>query len=103
MAPNLLLKFLGTFLPSVAFGWYKSEGSDDRFCSHDTHRQWFDQGGWYDRKELSFRQIIDLTFVGSMGPPGGGRQLITPRFIRHFNVIGYVEMSDASKVRRIID
>jgi hypothetical protein len=62
---------------------------------HD--RQWFDQSGWFDRKELTFRQIIDITFVGSMGPPGGGKQIITPRFIRHFNVVGYVEMSDASK------
>lgn len=60
-------------------------------------RQWFDQGGWYDRKDLSFRKLIDLTFVASMGPPGGGRQEITPRFLRHFNIIGYVEMSDSSK------
>jgi dynein heavy chain, axonemal len=60
-------------------------------------RQWFDQGGWYDRKDLSFRRIIDLTFVCSMGPPGGGRQDVTARFIRHFNMIGYVEMSDSSK------
>eukprot|EP00968_Pinguiococcus_pyrenoidosus_P017694 scaffold1786_cov250-Pinguiococcus_pyrenoidosus.AAC.1 len=60
-------------------------------------RQWFDQGGWYDRKELSFRKIIDLTFVGSMGPPGGGKQEITPRFTRHFNIIGYVDLSDTSK------
>jgi dynein heavy chain len=60
-------------------------------------RQWFDQGGWYDRKDLSFRKIVDLTFITSMGPPGGGRQEITARFLRHFNVIGYVEMSDSSK------
>ena len=60
-------------------------------------RQWFDQGGWYDRKDLSFRKLIDLTFVASMGPPGGGRQEVTARFLRHFNVIGYVEMSDSSK------
>ena len=60
-------------------------------------RQWFDQGGWYDRKDLTFRRIIDLTFVASMGPPGGGRQDVTARFIRHFNMIGYVEMSDNSK------
>lgn len=36
-------------------------------------RQWFDQDGWYDRKELTFRKIIDVTMVCSMGPPGGGR------------------------------
>jgi dynein heavy chain len=60
-------------------------------------RQWFDQGGWYDRKDLIFRKIIDLTFVCSMGPPGGGKQMITDRFLRHFNMIGYVEMSDNSQ------
>eukprot|EP01031_Cornospumella_fuschlensis_P032177 gene32177-38921_t len=60
-------------------------------------RQWFDQDGWYDRKDLSFRKLIDLTFVASMGPPGGGRQEVTARFLRHFNIIGYVEMSDSSK------
>ncbi|DBA03742.1 TPA: hypothetical protein N0F65_004159 [Lagenidium giganteum] len=60
-------------------------------------RQWFDQGGWYDRKLLVFRTIIDVVFVTSMGPPGGGRNPITPRFVRHFNIIGYTEMSDDSK------
>ncbi|GLE01654.1 hypothetical protein PINS_up010488 [Pythium insidiosum] len=60
-------------------------------------RQWFDQGGWYDRKLLQFRTIIDVVFVCSMGPPGGGRNPITPRFVRHFNIVGYTEMSDASK------
>ncbi|KAJ0398628.1 hypothetical protein P43SY_007486 [Pythium insidiosum] len=60
-------------------------------------RQWFDQGGWYDRKLLQFRTIIDVVFVCSMGPPGGGRNPITPRFVRHFNIVGYTEMSDSSK------
>ncbi|CAM9919893.1 unnamed protein product, partial [Hapterophycus canaliculatus] len=60
-------------------------------------RQWFDQEGWYDRKELTYRKIIDVTMVCSMGPPGGGRAHVTPRFIRHFNVIGYVNMSDDDK------
>ena len=32
-----------------------------------------------------------------MGPSSGGRQEVTPRFMRHFNIIGYVEMSDSSK------
>ncbi|KAK1936683.1 Dynein heavy chain 1 [Phytophthora citrophthora] len=60
-------------------------------------RQWFDQGGWYDRKLLTFRTIIDIVFVCSMGPPGGGRNPITQRFVRHFNIVGYTEMSNESK------
>jgi len=60
-------------------------------------RQWFDQSGWYDRKALVFRRIIDTSFVSSMGPPGGGRNPITPRFLRHFIMIGYAQISDESK------
>jgi dynein heavy chain len=34
-------------------------------------RQWFDHGGWYERKPpCAFRSIVDTQFVGSMGPPG---------------------------------
>ncbi|KAL7993493.1 putative dynein heavy chain region D6 P-loop domain, dynein heavy chain, domain-2 [Plasmopara halstedii] len=61
-------------------------------------RQWFDQGGWYDRKLLVFRSIIDILFVASMGPPGGGRNPITSRLVRHFNVVGYAELGDDSKM-----
>eukprot|EP00947_MAST-08B_sp_MAST-8B-sp1_P002409 g2409.t1 len=60
-------------------------------------RQCISQGGWYDRKTLTFRRIIDRTFVSSMGPPGGGRNPITARMKRWFNIIGYVEMDRESK------
>ena len=30
--------------------------------------------------------------LSAMGPPGGGRTFITPRLIRHFNVIAYTEL-----------
>lgn len=60
-------------------------------------RQWFDQEGWYDRKALVFRSIVDIQVVASMGPPGGGRNPITARLVRHFNVIGYAELGDESK------
>lgn len=44
-----------------------------------------DSGGWYDNKEKEkpFKNIIDVTFVAAMGPPGGGRSFITPRMLGH--------------------
>ena len=55
--------------------------------------------GWYDRKEIgSFRQIVDVNFVGAMGPPGGGRNPITARLLRHFHFIAFPEMEDDAKV-----
>jgi dynein heavy chain len=59
-------------------------------------RQWFDNGGWYDRKALEMRKIIDIIMVCACGPPGGGRNHVTARFYRHFNIINYVDMSDQS-------
>ncbi|CCI45148.1 unnamed protein product [Albugo candida] len=60
-------------------------------------RQWFDQGGWYDRKTLAFRSIVDIVFVSSMGPPGGGRNTLSRRLLRHFNIIGTTEIAADSK------
>ncbi|KAI8999183.1 dynein heavy chain and region D6 of dynein motor-domain-containing protein [Gaertneriomyces semiglobifer] len=60
-------------------------------------RQWMDCGGWYDRTNIGqFKEISDLTMVAAMGPPGGGRNPVTPRFTRHFNLLPFVEMDDAS-------
>lgn len=60
-------------------------------------RQWFDHTGWYELKPpCPFRQIVDTQFVGSMGPPGGGRNPVTNRLLRHFNFISFTEMSDNS-------
>uniref|UniRef100_A0A6I8P5E1 Dynein axonemal heavy chain 1 n=1 Tax=Ornithorhynchus anatinus TaxID=9258 RepID=A0A6I8P5E1_ORNAN len=61
-------------------------------------RQWMDHKGWYDRKLIgSFRQLVDINFVCAMGPPGGGRNAITPRLTRHFNYLSFTELDDNSK------
>ena len=62
-------------------------------------RQWMDHGGWYDTAALSFKQLIELDFVAAMGPPGGGRNPITSRYLRHYNVVAVTDFSDESLQR----
>ena len=47
-------------------------------------RQYQDFGGFYDREKLFWKQIKDVTICSACAPPGGGRNPVTPRFIRHF-------------------
>lgn len=61
-------------------------------------RQWLDYEGWYDivDKEKPFKNIVNIMFVGAMGPPGGGRSFLSNRFMRHFNLVTYNELVDSS-------
>ncbi|XP_012629713.3 dynein axonemal heavy chain 6 [Microcebus murinus] len=50
-------------------------------------RQYQDFGGFYDRNKLFWKEIQDVTIVSACAPPGGGRNPVTPRFIRHFSML----------------
>ncbi|XP_014239722.1 dynein heavy chain 1, axonemal-like isoform X2 [Cimex lectularius] len=57
-------------------------------------RQYMDFGGWYDTKIVgAFKHVDDMCLIGAMGPPGGGRNKISERLVRHFHLLAYPEFS----------
>ncbi|XP_044001725.1 dynein axonemal heavy chain 12 [Aphidius gifuensis] len=62
-------------------------------------RQIFDHGYWYDLNEPIKIKIFQTMFLCSMGPPGGSRQDIYHRFLRHFNLFTINQFSNDSIIR----
>uniref|UniRef100_A0A5K3F2S1 AAA_lid_1 domain-containing protein n=1 Tax=Mesocestoides corti TaxID=53468 RepID=A0A5K3F2S1_MESCO len=45
------------------------------------------RGGLFEQgKDLVWRALKDMTYVGGMGPPGGGRRSLDPRFVSFFSI-----------------
>ncbi|KAK9815239.1 hypothetical protein WJX72_000483 [[Myrmecia] bisecta] len=59
-------------------------------------RQLQDMGGFYDRSKLFWKDVEDVTLVAACGPPGGGRQEMSTRFLRHFHVLCMPPPSEAA-------
>ena len=64
-------------------------------------RQIVDFRGFYDRKKLFWKVVADTQFIAACGPPGGGRMEVTPRFLRHFNMVWMVSLP-ADTMNRIL-
>lgn len=50
-------------------------------------RQLLDYGGLYDRDKLFWKDIQNVIIMSACAPPGGGRNPLTPRFVRHFGML----------------
>ena len=59
-------------------------------------RQIVDFGGFYDRQKLFWKELQDLTICAACAPPGGGRNPISPRLLRHFSILSLPSPSDHS-------
>ncbi|EFJ52773.1 dynein heavy chain 3 [Volvox carteri f. nagariensis] len=53
-------------------------------------------GGMYDRKKLFWKEVEDTILLAACGPPGGGRQEMSPRFVRHFSLISMPPVSEVA-------
>ncbi|XP_030837708.1 dynein heavy chain 2, axonemal [Strongylocentrotus purpuratus] len=61
---------------------------------------WVDYGFWYDRVKQTTKFIKGMQLLASMGPPGGGRMVISKRLQSRFNLINMTFPSD-SQIKRI--
>ena len=59
-------------------------------------RQYLDFGGLYDREKLFWKEIHDVVISAACAPPGGGRNPLTPRFVRHFSMFLIPSPSDSA-------
>lgn len=59
-------------------------------------RQLLDHGHWFDARDTSRLELIDILFVCAMGKPGGGANMITGRFIRHHVIIATDSFEDTT-------
>lgn len=64
-------------------------------------RQYAEYNGWYDRAALDvFVEIKKTDMLCAMGPPGGGRNIVTERLTSKFQILN-LPMPDVSQIKRV--
>ncbi|XP_031567025.1 dynein heavy chain 2, axonemal-like, partial [Actinia tenebrosa] len=61
---------------------------------------WLDYGFWYDRTKQTIKHVKDMHLLAAMGPPGGGRMVISKRLQSRFNLIN-MTFPQESQIKRI--
>eukprot|EP00698_Gefionella_okellyi_P007648 TRINITY_DN186_c0_g2_i1.p1 TRINITY_DN186_c0_g2~~TRINITY_DN186_c0_g2_i1.p1 ORF type:complete len:2597 (+),score=793.21 TRINITY_DN186_c0_g2_i1:164-7954(+) len=56
-------------------------------------RQTIGLHGFYDRKKLFYKEVADTQFICACAPAGGGRNAVTPRLLRYFNMFNIANLS----------
>eukprot|EP00658_Telonema_sp_P-2_P017409 TRINITY_DN16762_c0_g1_i7.p1 TRINITY_DN16762_c0_g1~~TRINITY_DN16762_c0_g1_i7.p1 ORF type:complete len:1536 (+),score=415.75 TRINITY_DN16762_c0_g1_i7:265-4872(+) len=59
-------------------------------------RQMITQGGFYDRKKLLFKEVMDVIVVACCGEPGGGKNELSMRLTSQFLVLCVTALSTLS-------
>ena len=59
-------------------------------------RQVIDLGGFYDLDKLFLKNVKGVTFAAACAPPGGGRNEVSPRLTRRFNMLWAPTLSSKS-------
>ena len=58
------------------------------------------EAGFYDKEKVGlFKNVADSRFLMGCGPPGGGRNTVTPRVLRHTHMLTVPDLSEESMKR----
>ncbi|CAB0007849.1 unnamed protein product [Nesidiocoris tenuis] len=62
-------------------------------------RQWIDHGFWYNRQNQQIIAVRDMHLLAAMGPPGGGRNVISNRLLSKFCILNLTFPTDSQILR----
>ncbi|XP_053375273.1 dynein axonemal heavy chain 6-like isoform X4 [Mercenaria mercenaria] len=59
-------------------------------------RQFLELNGFYHTEKNAWKEIMDVTVVAACGPPGGGRNPVSPRLLKNFCMFAFPQPSTRS-------
>ena len=56
-------------------------------------------GGWYNRADLNWQVLVDFVVLSAMSSKGSGGHEVSPRLLRHMQLVGVPEQDDTALLR----